>query len=149
MRNVLGLLNAMFRCCVRWRGYRTAAAFSRARLLYSGCVQDEMLRHVSSDAAVCFTVTPELRVGDGSLLPPQKAGAEELQGDGQAACRLESRGQPTQMSNRSSGNSIWGGNNCKSNFCAICLSKYEIFGFSISRGQKVIAEPFCCSMDLI
>lgn len=99
----------MFRCCVRWRGYRTAAAFIRARLLYSGSVQDEMLRHVSSDAAVCFKVTPELRVGDGSLLPPQKAGAEELQGDGQAACRLESRGQPTQMSNRSSGNSIWGG----------------------------------------
>lgn len=42
---------------------------------------------------------------DMSLLPPQEAGDDELQGDG-SACKLESRGQPTERSNRSSANSI-------------------------------------------
>lgn len=42
-----------------------------------------------------------------------------------------------------------GGNNCKSSFCAVCLSKSEIIGFSLRGGQRVIAEPFCCSVDLI
>lgn len=97
----------MLRRCVRWYSHRAAAAFSRAELLFAGSGQEEMLHLVSSDAAVYSMLMLALRVGDASLLPPQEAGDDELQGDGEAACRLESRGQPTELSNRSSGNSIW------------------------------------------
>lgn len=72
----------MFRRCVPCYRHRTAAAFSRAERLFTGSVQEEMLRHVSCDAAVYLMLVPVLRVGDVSLLPPQEAGDDELQGDG-------------------------------------------------------------------
>lgn len=71
----------MFRRCVRCSRHRTAAAFSRAERLFSVSVQ-EMLRHVSSAAAVYLMLMPVQRVADVSLLSPQEAGDDELQGDG-------------------------------------------------------------------
>lgn len=50
-------LFSMFRVGVRWRGHRTAAAFSRSGGLFTGSVPEEMLRPVSSDAAVYLMIT--------------------------------------------------------------------------------------------
>lgn len=72
----------MFRRCVRCSRHRTAAAFSRAERLFSVSVQEKMLHHVSCAAAVYLMLMPVLRVADVSLLSPQEAGDDELQGDG-------------------------------------------------------------------
>lgn len=129
----------MFRVRVCWRRHRTAAAFSRGGALFSGCVPEKMLRPVSWDAAVYLMIT----AGAESwwLVFAASAGSTWWWATGRWMSSLLTGEQRSAHKKSPIDHQKIP---CGRNF-----SKYYNHWFNIRGVQQVIAEPFCCSMDLI